>query len=95
MYKTLDEALLKITEMQQQLETEQQISTNLKNELNVSRETLQQKENEITRLQGINQQFFLKLTNQDNNSKTLQQEKPKPQVDNTLSMSDLIKRILK
>ena len=92
----LDEALLKITEMQQQLETEQQISSNLKNELNVSRETLQAKEQEITRLQGINQQFFLKLTEQDTNSKNLNTSPtPKAQVDNVLSMSDLINKIIK
>ena len=89
----LDEALLKITEMQQQLETEQQIVTNLKNELNVSNETIKTKENEITRLQGINQQFFLKLTQQDNNIKPLEQQKT--QIDTGLSMSDLINKIIK
>ena len=59
MTMTLDEALLKITEMQQQLETEQQISANLKNELNTT--IMKYEENpifKIIRLFNFNLWFF-------------------------------------
>ena len=95
MYKTLDDALLKITEMQQQLETEQQVSVNLQNELNSVKESLQNKEQEITRLQGINQQFFLKLTQQDNTVQPTREKENNHLTDNTLTLSELAKNIIK
>ena len=62
---------------------------NLKNELKDSRETIQEKEQEITRLQGINQQFFLKLTQQDNEITKPTEPELNSSTD-TMSIDDLI-----
>ena len=91
----LDQALLKITELQAEIETEKQINLNLTNELNTTKQTVTDKDSEIARLQGINQQFFLKLTQQDNQITKPVDEKLKTSPDDTLSVDDLIKKIIK
>ena len=80
---------------------EVKINTQTNNETNskltTTKETVQTKEQEITRLQGINQQFFLKLTEQDNNSQTFKnnQQRQQSNIDNSLSINDLVNKIIK
>ena len=90
---TIEDLMQQNLDFQNKINVLTQEKENVQSQLNDRNEKITSLENEVTRLQGVNQQFYLQLSNQDKEqiNATINE---KQQIDNSMSFDDFINKLI-
>ena len=90
---TIEDLMQQNLDFQNKINVLTQEKENVQNQLNDRNEKITSLENEVVRLQGVNQQFYLQLSNQDKEQINVTINE-KQQIDNSMSFDDFINKLI-
>ena len=90
---TIEDLMKQNLDFQNKINVLTQEKENVQNQLNDRNEKITSLENEVVRLQGVNQQFYLQLSNQDKEQINVTINE-KQQIDNSMSFDDFINKLI-